>query len=634
MLIKKKKIPTLNDIEKLFTYIPKIFILILGGALFVISYIILDFKQKKDIDLIEQELILHYEFKQKDNLNKFVDEVEKKVKNEFLDDEDKLKQIIYQTMGYMSAKYNTYLDINDLFFYLIKLQEKENIRFVVFEEDLNILYGHDTVFNMQKLMFNHKDNTKYQKLLLQYISSQGKNNLQSWKYDSQKNIILSFFDIIEIDNKKLYIGAISSVNNIKQTTKEIIINSIKEINKAKDYKIWFYDSNTNQTFNYNNDEKIVFDYKILNTSDKTAKKFEILKYYISNEHGNKEFDKYAYLNSKYSFLIGIDYDKSYILKLNQNKINEITLKYKIFMYKIFLYITLLITVLILFSFIFSKFIKKIFGKYNKRLKQKTQALEEHKNQMELLVIEEVEKNRKKDRILIQQSKLAAMGGMLENIAHQWRQPLNNVNLILHFIRDNYQNKEFTKEKLEKYINKSKIQIDYMSQTIDDFRNFYKPSKMANNFNISNVIKDVLKISKEQFEYDKIKVILSLCDIFIINYENELKQTLLNILNNAKDAIVLKRKRKDFEAFIKIKVIQNKKSAKIIIENNGGKIKKDVIEKVFEPYFTTRSESLGIGIGLYMAKTIIETNMKGKIKVENIKDGVRFKIILPLKTILK
>ena len=223
--------------------------------------------------------------------------------------------------------------------------------------------------------------------------------------------------------------------------------------------------------------------------------------------------------------------------------------------------------------------------------------------------------------------------MLGNIAHQWRQPLNAVNLILHFLRDNYQNENFTKDKLEKYINKSKTQIDYMSQTIDDFRNFYKPSKTANEFNITNAIEDVLKISKEQFSHDDIRVILQADDVVITNYENELKQSLLNILNNAKDAIIKKREKEEYNAQVKIKIIKKTNSARIIIQNNGGQIEDDVIERIFEPYFTTKFETQGTGIGLYMTKTIIETNMKGKIKVENVKDGVRFEIKLPLEMAL-
>ncbi|RDX33939.1 PAS domain-containing sensor histidine kinase, partial [Arcobacter sp. HD9-500m-PIT-SAG02] len=255
-------------------------------------------------------------------------------------------------------------------------------------------------------------------------------------------------------------------------------------------------------------------------------------------------------------------------------------------------------------------------------------------ELKVRVENEVKENIKKDRLLIQQSKLASMGEMLGNIAHQWRQPLNTVNLILHFLRDNYQNENFTKEKLEKYINKSKTQIDYMSQTIDDFRNFYKPSKTVNKFNIQTAISDILKISKEQLEHDNIRVTFESSEIFITNYENELKQSLLNIIHNARDAIYIKREIKPFDACITIKVTLEDKFVQIVLSNNGGVMEEDIMQRVFEPYFTTKFETQGTGIGLYMTKTIIETNMKGNIKVENIEDGVSFEILLPFETFLK
>jgi signal transduction histidine kinase len=632
MFNEKKNTYTLDYIEKLFTYIPKIFIIIIGFLLILLSYILLDIDKKRTLDLIEQKQILNYEFSQKNKLNNFIGKVNQKVNKHFSNVKRKLKKIVYKTIGYLDAKYSK-LDTKDLYKYLIKIEKQQNIKFVIFQEkDLNIIHGENSILTLQKNMFNTDNKNKFKTLLLMYISSQGKNNLQSWKYDFHKNMLLSFFDILELNNTKLYIGAFSTVENIQQITKESIIKSILNMKSKANYNIWFYNSITQQTFNYNNTYNKNSAFAIIKTKNYKLKKYQILKYYSLNDNGkNKEFEKSVHIYSKYPFLVSIEYDKQSILKSNQLKINKIENKYKNIFYKMTFYIILLISILLLFSFLFSNFIKKIFGKYNRSLQKKTDLLKYHKKKVELLVIEEVEKNRKKDRLLIQQSKLASMGSMLENIAHQWRQPLNNVNLILHFLRDNYKNKDFSKEQLEKYINKSKIQIDYMSQTIDDFRDFYQPSKIINNFNISLVIQDVLKITKEQFIHDNIKIILDLNDIFILNYENELKQTLLNILNNAKDAIVLKRKRNLFEAYIKIKVIQNKEFVKITIENDGGKIKKEIIEKIFEPYFTTRAEILGTGIGLYMAKMIIETNMKGKISVENIKDGVSFSILLPLKS---
>jgi len=248
-------------------------------------------------------------------------------------------------------------------------------------------------------------------------------------------------------------------------------------------------------------------------------------------------------------------------------------------------------------------------------------------ELRLKVQDEVNKNRHKDRILIQQSKLAAMGEMLGNIAHQWRQPLNNVALIMQFLRDNYKNKTIKKIELDKFINKANKHIEFMSQTIDDFKDFYKPSKVQNKFLIKDCIDTLLYMVKNQYESEDIKIEFKCDDIALTTYENELKQALLNILNNAKDALILKKEESSFSMIIKICAKKVKDTLIIEIFNNADNIKDDIIDRIFEPYFTTKFENQSTGIGLYMTKSIIETNMKGKIEVENLNDGVKFIISL-------
>jgi|TARA_R110002033_G_scaffold20278_3_gene51206 PAS domain S-box-containing protein len=248
-------------------------------------------------------------------------------------------------------------------------------------------------------------------------------------------------------------------------------------------------------------------------------------------------------------------------------------------------------------------------------------------ELKLKVEDELAKNREKDRILIQQNKLAAMGEMLGNIAHQWRQPLNNVSLILQFLRDNYKNKDVSDEKLDKFMNKANQHIEYMSETIDDFRNFYKPSKSKNEFYVNECINTLLYMVKNQYEIQNIKINFEYEEVKITNYENELKQALLNILNNAKDALLMKKEKESFEAHINISLKKDNEKMNLEITNNGGNIDEEILYKIFEPYFTTKFEMQGTGIGLYMTKSIIETNMKGKIEVENTSDGVKFIITL-------
>ena len=238
---------------------------------------------------------------------------------------------------------------------------------------------------------------------------------------------------------------------------------------------------------------------------------------------------------------------------------------------------------------------------------------------------QLEKNLEKDRLLVQQNKLASMGEMLGNIAHQWRQPLNNINLLIYYIRDSYG--KISQNELSEIIKDAKLQIDYMSQTIDDFRNFYKPSKERKLFDIKESILQCLKIVHASIEKNKIKLNILGEPLSINGFENEFEQVIVNILNNAIDAKIVKSQTIRFDAKIEINIFQEDKNIVISIFNNCGNIDENIIERIFEPYFTTKFEDQGTGIGLYMTKVIIEKNMKGKIEAKNLNDGVEFIIKL-------
>ncbi len=244
-------------------------------------------------------------------------------------------------------------------------------------------------------------------------------------------------------------------------------------------------------------------------------------------------------------------------------------------------------------------------------------------ELEEKVKSEVAKRISQEQIMMQQSKQAAMGEMIGAIAHQWRQPLNAVSFILQNVKDAFEFNELTKEKIEDSYEKAIFQIKFMSKTIDDFRNFFRPEKEPEVFDVAEIIGDVVALIDMQFKNSGVKILLNekIIGCTVKGFRNELKQVFLNILYNSRD--VLKNRE---NGWLKIGLSCGINDTFIFFEDNGGGISEEAASRIFEPYFTTKED--GTGIGLYMCKRIIENSMKGSISFENTAEGVRFIINLP------
>jgi PAS domain S-box-containing protein len=245
--------------------------------------------------------------------------------------------------------------------------------------------------------------------------------------------------------------------------------------------------------------------------------------------------------------------------------------------------------------------------------------------LENRVQEEVAKNREKDHILIQQSRLAAMGEMIHNIAHQWRQPLNALTLLLANIKDAYDFNDMTEEYLDNEVRAGQQLIQRMSTTIDDFRDFFRPDRASGEFDMSQSAEDALFVMEAALKNNNIEVEKNLPKgLMAYGYSNQFAQVILNLLANAKEAI---QHRKAAGGRIKISLNQFGDQGILAIEDNGGGIPEHVLPKIFDPYFTTKDK--GSGIGLYMSKMITERNLNGKIEAANAEQGALFSIRLPL-----
>lgn len=235
----------------------------------------------------------------------------------------------------------------------------------------------------------------------------------------------------------------------------------------------------------------------------------------------------------------------------------------------------------------------------------------------------VEELREKDRILMHQSRQAAMGEMIGNIAHQWRQPLNTLGLLVQDIQMSYEHGGFSEEYLAATVNKIMQKIQYMSRTIDDFRNFFRPDKEKSAFKVRQNVARTLSLVEENFSTRQIKIdIVAEDDPAVTGYPNEYSQVLLNILGNAADAF---QEQNTVNPHIVVKIFTSDGRTVVSITDNAGGIREGVIDRIFEPYYTTKEQGKGTGVGLYMAKNIIEKSMNGRLSVRNTGQGAEFRI---------
>ena len=324
------------------------------------------------------------------------------------------------------------------------------------------------------------------------------------------------------------------------------------------------------------------------------------------------------INKEDNILYGI-FQKA-ILSVDEDTKNELLNKWifqeniKEFDYALLWKISIILILIISAILYRQKLLKNLNLELKNAVKEKTKALQEINNQLEYKIKIAVEENIKKDRLLSQQQKMISMGQMIENIAHQWRQPLSLITTSLSAIKLKKQLNDLDDEYLIKSIDTVLNTSKYLSNTIDDFRYFFKPQKEKEEFLLKNCVDKTLELLKSAFFENKVSVVENIDEIKLLGYETELIQVLINILNNSKDAL-LNVNENERVVFIDAKN-ENKKIVIKIVDNAGG-INPEILEKVFEPYFTTKHQSQGTGIGLYMCQEIVYKHMNGRIDISNI-----------------
>ncbi|MFA7083517.1 MAG: cache domain-containing protein [Arcobacteraceae bacterium] len=305
------------------------------------------------------------------------------------------------------------------------------------------------------------------------------------------------------------------------------------------------------------------------------------------------------------------YDKQLKQTLLEKE-DELRVKNKEYIKNIAIVSVLLTLILIAISLYISKTLQNYFFQYN------------------TMILKEIKANKDKDKLLYQQSKMASMGEMISNIAHQWRQPLSMITSVASGVKLQKMVNISTQESELKALDDIMKSAQYLSSTIDDFRDFFKPNKEKSVVLLNDVFEKIFKLLSFKQKNNDINIIKNIEEIHFETFENELIQAVINIINNAKDAL-----EHCTNKLLFIDAYEDKNQVIIEIKDSAGGISKENLQRVFEPYFTTKHKSQGTGVGLYMVKEILTRHMNGNIEVENSKYeyegktyvGAKFTIIL-------
>ena len=347
------------------------------------------------------------------------------------------------------------------------------------------------------------------------------------------------------------------------------------------------------------------------------KKKELIKKEIEEINQQIDYEKFSNINLEINAisiyltsLINYDLNLAINEKRNTDKIFNVIIIFSIISIFIVFLFSVILSLLIIDNF------RKLHNSLEHKVEEKTKELQELNKYLEIKISKEVSQNRKKDIIMFQQARFASLGEMLNNIAHQWRQPLGSITMIIQSFQTKMSLGKLTASFVDEKVNDALLLASSMSNTLDDFRNFFSPNKIKSEFHIKNCLEHSIELSKYFLNQENIQVTLKIRNNVKINsYYNELSHVFLNLISNSKDALASNVDKND--RIIKIVVNRFKNHLVINFVDNGGGIPKEILPKIFEPYYTTKYKSAGTGIGLYMSKQIIEKHMNGEILCKNI-----------------
>ena len=598
---------------KIIKFMPSLFVIIF--SIFVILF--LYFENKKTFNEEKRDIEAKYVLKNKEiikeEVNRVYEFIKQLQKNTELELKQSVKSRVYEAHSIASAIYEKYKDTktNEEIFELIKVALND-IRFndgrgYFFMDDINgnkLSHPVDpSIEGKNFINFTDAKGYKFFQTIVNTIKEKTERFDEYYWYKPNTNGVvgrkISFYKYFEPLN--IAIGTGEYFDDFEKMIQKKVLDYVNMIRFGKAGYIFVlnYDGkylshirkeyigkSYTEILGMGNNENIVPD------MIKIAKDGNGFYSYIQNEKPgtNLPTKKISYIQglNDWNWLVGTGFyedDVTSEIIETKRKLDE---KYENDVENILIIGFILIVFLLMVSKYVSLFLENKFRQYKKELD-------------------------KKQMILHQQSKMAAMGEMIGNIAHQWRQPLSTITTAASGMVLQKEMGVLTDEfffEASKRINSS---AQYLSQTMDDFRNFFSPNKQKSKFYLKKTILTTLDLISAQFSAKEIQIIKNIEDVELFTYENELIQALINILNNSRDELL----KKEEERLIFIDVCKESNQRVVIfIKDNAGGIKEEFLEKIFEPYFTTKHQSQGTGIGLYMTEEIITKHLNGTISAKN------------------
>lgn len=615
-------------------YTPSIFVLSI--TIFILTISFLD--NKKTFEEDKEKIRFEHTKKNEEIIKQRVYEVYNYIKREQECTEQELRKTLKEAIdianNIIKGIYNNNLDKSEEEIKKLVVDALRNIKFndgrgyyFIYENSgKNILLPHNEKLE-GKNFWNHQDaKGAYIIQDMKRLLSTQNEAFYEWYWYNPKNPDIQRKKIGLVKNLEQFdwfIGTGEYVEEFEKEVQERVLRNIKEVKFGSNgyFFIINYDSiylshikkeYIGQSAIKNNDTVEVK--KVIEDMINIAKNGEGFYSYIQNKKpdNNESIRKISFVKGldNWSWMIGTGFYEDDMQKAINNKKNELDQEFNEYLFKTTIFAFLLIFLLLSISIYFSKKLQEIFKSY------------------------QLEKTRQQN-IIAQKSKMAAMGEMIGHIAHQWRQPLSSISTSATGMKLQKELNILEDKNLIDGLEQINKSVQYLSQTIDDFRNFYKPNKNKTEFYVLDTVDKVINLTNSQFSSNGIKIIKSGENIKINTYENELIQVIINLLNNARDELL----KKDFEdeKLIFINVYKKNKKLFLEIKDNARGVSTQIIDKIFEAYFTTKNDVEGTGIGLYMSNEIITKSMKGKISVSNIEFeyeskkyiGAKFSIILPL-----